>query len=145
LPPRGNSALPFSKPSSAASMTLLCCSTQEGMGDIIPNILPNGRELSDTPTRACVQRLTSKRVSLDCFSRTRFQCFLSNPPCSSFKKLIISSPRLVQGLHTMFLCKGCSRRHQGQGVQKVCHTRTSSCTLRARKRSRPRNGFCSQE
>jgi hypothetical protein len=108
LLPRGNSALPVSKPSSAVCTTPLWCSTQEGMGDVIPNILPNGRELSDTPTRVCVQRLTSKRVSSDRFSRTRFQCFLSNPPCSSFKKLIILTPRLVLGLCTMSLAKAVS-------------------------------------
>ncbi len=47
----------------------------------------------------------SKRVSLNHFSRTRFQCFLSNPPLSSFKKLIVLTPRLVQGLRTMSLAK----------------------------------------
>jgi hypothetical protein len=36
-------------------------------------------------------------------------------------------------------CEGCSRRHQGEGVQKDCPTRTSSCTLRAGKGSRPRH------
>jgi hypothetical protein len=39
------------------------------------------------------------------FSRTRFQCFLRDPPLSSFKKLILSTPRLVQGLRTMSLAK----------------------------------------
>jgi hypothetical protein len=34
-----------------------------------------------------------------------FQRFLSNPPLSSFKKLIILTPRLVQGLHTISLAK----------------------------------------
>jgi hypothetical protein len=32
-------------------------------------------------------------------------------------------------------CKGCSHRHQRQGVQKVCPMRTSSCTLHAKKGS----------
>jgi hypothetical protein len=30
---------------------------------------------------------------------------VSNPPCSSFKKLIILTPRLIQGLRTMSLAK----------------------------------------
>jgi hypothetical protein len=38
-------------------------------------------------------------------ARTRFQRFLSDPPLSSFKKLIVLSPRLVQGLRTMSLAK----------------------------------------
>jgi hypothetical protein len=80
-------------------------STQEGTGEVIADILPKGLELSDAPTRARVQWLRSKRVSLDCFSRTRFHCFLSNPPCSSFKKLLILTPRLVQSLHMMSLAK----------------------------------------
>jgi hypothetical protein len=35
--------------------------------------------------------------------------------------------------------EGCSQRHQGQGVRKVHPMRMSSCTLCARKGSRPRN------
>ncbi len=42
-------------------------------------------------------------------------------------------------------CKGCSQRHQGQGVQKVCPMRTSSGTLCAWKGSCPRNGLPSQK
>jgi hypothetical protein len=42
---------------------------------------------------------------LDRFSRMRFQCFLSNPPWSSFKKVIMLTPRLVQGLRTTSLAK----------------------------------------
>ncbi len=41
--------------------------------------------------------------------------------------------------------KGCSRWHQGQGVQKVCPTRTSSCTLHVREGSHARNGFRSKK
>ncbi len=40
--------------------------------------------------------------------------------------------------------KGCSRRHQEQGVQKVCPTRTSSCVLHANEGSHLRNSFCSK-
>ncbi len=36
-------------------------------------------------------------------TRTNLHCFLNQAPCSSFKKLIISTPSLLQGLHTMSL------------------------------------------
>ncbi len=39
------------------------------------------------------------------YARTSFQRFLSNPPLSSFKKLIVSTPRLLRNLHTMSLAK----------------------------------------
>jgi hypothetical protein len=41
--------------------------------------------------------------------------------------------------------KGCSQRHQGQGVQKVCPMRMPSSALRAGKGSHPGNGFCPQK
>jgi hypothetical protein len=75
------------------------------LGDITAKILPKGQEISDAPTRARVQRVTRERVSVNHFSRTRFQCFLSNPPLSSFNKLIVLPPRLLQSLHTMSLAK----------------------------------------
>jgi hypothetical protein len=55
--------------------------------------------------RARIQQLTSNQVSLDPISRTKFQRFLSNPPRHSFKKLIILTPRLTQGLRTKSLAK----------------------------------------
>ncbi len=39
------------------------------------------------------------------YVRTKFQWFLSDAPCSSFKKLIVSTPRLLRNLHTMSLAK----------------------------------------
>ncbi len=36
---------------------------------------------------------------------TKFQWFVSDPPLSSFKELILSTPRLLRGLHTMSLAK----------------------------------------
>ena len=39
------------------------------------------------------------------YERTSFQRFLSNPPRSFFKKLIVSTPRLLHNLHTMSLAK----------------------------------------
>jgi hypothetical protein len=37
--------------------------------------------------------------------RTSFQRFLSDPPLSSFKELIVSTPQLLRNLHTMSLAK----------------------------------------
>ncbi len=39
------------------------------------------------------------------YVRTSFQRFLSNPPLSSFKKLIVLTPRHLCNLHTMSLAK----------------------------------------
>jgi hypothetical protein len=39
------------------------------------------------------------------YVRTSFQWFLSDPPLSSFKELIVSTPRLLRNLHTMSLAK----------------------------------------
>ncbi len=39
------------------------------------------------------------------YVRTSFQQFVSDPPRSSFKKLIVSTPRLLGNLHTMSLVK----------------------------------------
>ncbi len=39
------------------------------------------------------------------YVRTSFQRFVSNPPRSSFKKLIVSTPRLLHNLNTMSLGK----------------------------------------
>ncbi len=142
--PRGNSASPVSKPSSAVSTTPLWCSIQKGMGDVIANILPNGWELSNAPTRARVQRLMSKRVSSDWFSRTRFQDFLCSPPRSSFKKLIISTLRLVQGLRTMSLAKAVPKGIRDKEYKRFALQECPPVPC-ARKGSSPRNGFRPQE
>ncbi len=39
------------------------------------------------------------------YVRTKFQRFVSDPPRSSFKKLIVSTPRLLRNLHTTSLAK----------------------------------------
>jgi hypothetical protein len=75
------------------------------LGDVTTKNLPNSQEVSDAPPRARIQRITSGRVSEDHFSRTRFQGFLSNPPLSSFKELLILTPQLVQALRTMSIAK----------------------------------------
>ncbi len=75
------------------------------LGDVTAKIPPTGREIPDTPTRARAQRLISERVSEELFSRTRLQCFLSDPPHFPYKKLIILTLRLVQALRTMMIAK----------------------------------------
>ncbi len=106
LPLRGNSALPVSEPSSAVSLkTPYGAAPKKVLGVVIFKIPPNSRVISNAPTRAHIQRFRSNQVSLDPFSRTRFQRFLSNPPRSSFKKFIISTLRLTQDLLTISIVK----------------------------------------
>jgi hypothetical protein len=48
----------------------------------------------------------TKKISTDeLHTRTKFQWFLNEAPRSSFKKLIVSTPLLLQGLHIMSLAK----------------------------------------
>jgi hypothetical protein len=48
----------------------------------------------------------TKNITTDkLLTRTNFQRFLNKVPRSSFKKLVISMPLLLQGLHTMSLAK----------------------------------------
>ncbi len=63
------------------------CSPFRVLGDIIAKFSPYTQIPMDAPTR------------------TRFQQFMSDPPLSSFKKLIVSTPRLQCNLHTMSLAK----------------------------------------
>jgi hypothetical protein len=48
---------------------------------------------------------TEKITTNELHTRTNFQRFLNKAPCSSFKKLIFSTPLLLQGLRTMSLAK----------------------------------------
>jgi hypothetical protein len=69
-----------------------------------------------------------------------FEPFLKNkaPPPTFFFQEAHSFNSKTSTMPTYNVsCKGCSQKHQGQGVQKVCPARTSSGTLCARKRSRP--------
>jgi hypothetical protein len=65
----------------------LHCSTLRVLGDVIATIQPYEQPPLDAPTR------------------TKFQQFASNPPLSSFKKLIVLTPRLLHNLHMMSLAK----------------------------------------
>jgi hypothetical protein len=46
-----------------------------------------------------------KKTTNELRTRTNFQRFLNQVPRYSFKKLIVSMPSLLQGLHTMSLSK----------------------------------------
>jgi hypothetical protein len=48
---------------------------------------------------------TKKITTNELYTRTKFQFFLNKAPRSSFKKLIISTSLLLQGLRTMSLAK----------------------------------------
>ena len=58
------------------------------------------------------------------YVRTSFQRFLSNPPLSSFKKLIVSTPRLLRNLHTMSPAKAAPDVLQESRAQENGFTRT---------------------
>jgi hypothetical protein len=48
----------------------------------------------------------NKKITTDkLLTRTKFQRFLNQVPRSSFKKLIVSTPLVLQGLHTMSILK----------------------------------------
>ncbi len=65
----------------------LCCSTLRALVDIIIKILLYAQLPRNAPTW------------------TKFQWFMSDPQLSSFEKLIVSTPRLLRGIHTMSLAK----------------------------------------
>jgi hypothetical protein len=55
--------------------------------------------------RVAQHEKTKKITTDELLTRTTFQCFLNQAPRLSFKKLIVSTPSLLQGLHTMSLLK----------------------------------------
>jgi hypothetical protein len=64
-----------------------CHSTSRELGDVIATTLLCMQNPRNAPTR------------------TKFQQVLSGPPLSLFKKLLVLTPILLQGLHTMSLAK----------------------------------------
>jgi hypothetical protein len=50
-------------------------------------------------------RKQEKNTTDKLLTRKKYQHFLNKAPRSSFKKLVISTPSLLQGLHTMSLAK----------------------------------------
>jgi hypothetical protein len=111
----------------------------------LPKILSNGREISNALTQAHTQQLTSERVSGVLSTRTRLQHFLATPPLSLFKKLVILTLWLVQGLHMMLLAKAVPKGIKELGLRKVHPERMPPGTVRTRKGSRARNGFPPQK
>jgi hypothetical protein len=69
-----------------------------------PGILRARNAIVFSPT-ICSTRETTKKPTNELLMRTKFQRFLKKAPQSSFKKLVISTPSLLQGLHTMSLVK----------------------------------------
>ncbi len=62
--------------------------------------------LQDLPSRFFLMspfKQEKKNTTDKLLTRTKLHCFLNQAPRSSFKKLIISTPSLLQGLHTMSL------------------------------------------
>jgi hypothetical protein len=58
----------------------------------------------ETPFKFFSYEETGK-ITTDELTRTAFQRFLNETPRSPFKKLIVSTPGLLRGLHTMSLTK----------------------------------------
>ncbi len=80
-----------SKPRSAVYPRLLSLQPPESTrGDATTKIWHNMQIPTNAPTR------------------NKFQRFTNDPPCSSFKKLVVSTPRLLRDLHTMSLAKAVS-------------------------------------
>jgi hypothetical protein len=48
---------------------------------------------------------TKKNPTNELRTRTKFQCFVNEAPCFALKKLIVSTPSLLQGLRTMSFAK----------------------------------------
>ncbi len=61
-----------------------------------------------------------KKTITDVPARTQFWRFLSNPPRSSFKKLILSTPSLRQGLHAISLAKSVPDALKPQECKRSC-------------------------
>ncbi len=62
-----------------------------------------------------------------------FQQFLNKAPCSSFKKLVILTPLLLQGLHMMSLAKSVP---EGLAQNYVSHCLSHACPIRMRSKKK---------
>jgi hypothetical protein len=71
------------------------------MGDTIAKILLYAQLPTDAPTQ------------------TKFQRFVSDSPLSSFKKLIVSTPRILRCLHMMSLAKAAPKDHKEHECRKI--------------------------
>jgi hypothetical protein len=61
------------------------------------------------------RRITTKELH----TRTKFQGSFNKAPCSSFKKLVVSTPLLLQSLHTMSLPKSVPKGLQPQECKRT--------------------------
>ncbi len=52
-------------------------------------------------------------------TRTKFQRFTSDAPCSSFKKLVVSTPKLLPNLHLMSLAKAMPNSLKDRKCKKI--------------------------
>ncbi len=82
---------PYFKPEKGISQTNLRC--------VVNNKIPRQIYFPRFVQRKKTRKITSGKL----LTRMNFQCFLNQAPCSSFKKLIVSTPLLLRGLHTMSL------------------------------------------
>jgi hypothetical protein len=62
-----------------------------------------------------VKKITTKEL----YTRTKFQCLLTQALLSSFKKLIVSTPTLLQDLHTMSLLKSVPEELKPQECERI--------------------------
>ena len=65
------------------------------------------------------QQITTNKL----LTRTTFQRFLNQAPCLSFKKLTVSMPSLLRGLHTMSLLKSLKSVPEGLKPQECERTK----------------------
>jgi hypothetical protein len=85
--------LPYFKSSKGISCTSLRCGvlTRFAVKDFFPTI--------------CSMQENKKITTNELHMRTKFLCFLNQAPRLLFKKLIVSTPSLLRGLHMMSLLK----------------------------------------
>jgi hypothetical protein len=70
-----------------------------------------------------MQENKNKNTTHELRMRTKFQRFLNQVPCLSIKKLIISTPSLLQGLHTMSILKSLTSVPEGLKPQECERTK----------------------
>ncbi len=93
------------------------------------------------PTIRLTQEI-KKITTYKLHTRTKFQRFLSKAPSSSFKKFIVSTPPLLQGLHTMILAKPYQTDYVHENASKqnyVSHHLSPTCPLRMRSKKKSKN------
>jgi hypothetical protein len=59
------------------------------------------------------------QLPIDALTQTKFQWFASDPPLYSFKKLIVSTLRLLRNLHTLSLAKAVPKGQKDLKCKKI--------------------------